>query len=52
MAQEVQRKLEKVAPVRADLVLAYAGLGEAASAMAEAQMFWPSQSDFQSLGFT
>lgn len=37
MAQELQRKLEKVAPDRADLGLAYAGLGEAASGIAEGQ---------------
>jgi TolB-like protein/cytochrome c-type biogenesis protein CcmH/NrfG len=36
-AQELQRKLEKIAPDRADLGLAYAGLGEAASAIAEGQ---------------
>ena len=37
VAQELQRKLEKIAPDRANLGLAYAGLGEAASAIAEGQ---------------
>jgi serine/threonine-protein kinase len=37
VAQELQRKFEKEAPDRADLGLAYAGLGEAASAIDEGQ---------------
>jgi serine/threonine protein kinase/cytochrome c-type biogenesis protein CcmH/NrfG len=37
VVQELQREFEKEAPDRADLGLAYAGLGEAASAIAEGQ---------------
>jgi eukaryotic-like serine/threonine-protein kinase len=37
LAQELQRELEKIAPDCADLGLAYAGLGDAASAIAEGQ---------------